>query len=74
MFERPEYAPGTPAPSAGAYEQINIFGQPTGICINIARGHPLPRAPIGHWWRALEADGPPGEAPPIREVRYAIAG
>ncbi len=50
MTERPEHAAGEPAPAAGTYEQLNIFGSPTGVRVKMTRGHPLPAAPRGHNW------------------------
>jgi hypothetical protein len=57
MSERPEHAPGDLAPAAGTYEQLNIFGRPNGIRIDMSHGHPLLRAPVGHSWRFVEVDG-----------------
>jgi hypothetical protein len=37
-------------PAAGTYEQLNIFGSPTGIRINLRQGEPLPAVPHGHSW------------------------
>jgi hypothetical protein len=54
MPQRSDHPPGEPAPSAGTYEQINIFGGPTGVRVDINRGHLLPPAPIGHFWRQVE--------------------
>lgn len=59
MAQRPEHAPGETAPAAGTYEQLNIFGRPTGIRVNVAHGHPLPPAPRGHSWMLFEEDGIP---------------
>jgi hypothetical protein len=59
MAPQTEHSPGDPAPSAGGYERINIFGHPNGIRVDIAQGHPLPAAPIGHFWR--QVDGADGE-------------
>jgi hypothetical protein len=50
LAQRPEHAPGEAAPAAGIYEQLNIFGRPTGIRVNVGHGHPLPSAPVGHTW------------------------
>jgi hypothetical protein len=38
----------------GVYEQMNVFGSPTGIRVRVPRGHPLPRAPQGHGWAVHE--------------------
>jgi hypothetical protein len=48
------HAPGQPAPISATYEQMNVFGSPTGITVRVARGHPLPGAPIGHEWAVVE--------------------
>ena len=56
LAQRPEHAPGETAPAAGTYEQLNIFGRPTGIRVNVAHGHPLPSAPVGHNWTLAEED------------------
>ena len=57
MSERPEHAPGDLAPAAGTYEQLNIFGRPNGIRVDVSYGQPFPRAPVGHLWRSVEVDG-----------------
>jgi hypothetical protein len=54
LAQRPEHAPGEAAPAAGTYEQLNIFGRPTGIRVNVVHGHPLPPAPLGHNWTLAE--------------------
>jgi hypothetical protein len=56
LAQRPEHAPGEPAPVAGTYEQLNMFGRPTGIRVNMTHGHPLPPAPLGHNWTLVEED------------------
>ena len=56
IAQRPEHAPGEAAPAAGTYEQLNIFGRPTGIRVNVAHGHPLPSAPLGHNWTLADDD------------------
>jgi hypothetical protein len=45
--------PGQPAPISATYEQMNLFGSPTGIRVSVACGHPLPGAPIGHEWAVV---------------------
>jgi hypothetical protein len=50
MTQRPEHAAGEPAPAAGIYEQLDIFGSPTGIRAKVMCGHLLPAAPLGHNW------------------------
>jgi hypothetical protein len=48
VTQRPEHVPGEPASVAGTYEQLNIFGRPTGIRVDVVHGHLLPAAPLGH--------------------------
>jgi azurin len=55
VAQRPEHAPGEAAPIAGTYEQLNVFGRPTGVRINVTHCHPLPAAPVGHNWALTEA-------------------
>jgi hypothetical protein len=47
MTQRPVHLPGQTAPASATYEQMNVFGSPTGIRVNVMQGHPLPEAPIG---------------------------
>ena len=56
MARRLEHAPGEAAPVAGAYEMLNIFGQPTGVRVDVAQGDPFPAAPRWHTWRLVEGD------------------
>jgi hypothetical protein len=54
MAQRPTHAAGHPAPASAIYEQVNVFGSPTGIRVHVPHGHPLPEAPIGHDWVVAE--------------------
>ena len=54
MSDRPTHPPGHLAPATATYEQMNVFGSPTGIRVRVPRGHPLPDAPIGHEWTVAE--------------------
>jgi hypothetical protein len=56
MPQRPEHSPGEPAPSAGTYEQLNVFGRSNGIRVDMNHGHPFPQAPVGHTSRSVEGD------------------
>jgi hypothetical protein len=56
MTQQPVHPPGQPAPTSGTYEQMNVFGSPTGVRVTVMHGHPLPAAPIGHGWSAVEGD------------------
>jgi hypothetical protein len=52
------HVPGQPAPASGTYEQINVFGSPTGVRVTVAQGQPLPMAPVGYSWAiAAVAEG-----------------
>jgi hypothetical protein len=50
---RSPHASGQPAPVSATYEQMNVFGTPTGVRVRVQRGHPLPDAPIGHEWAVV---------------------
>jgi hypothetical protein len=54
MAQRHEHRPGAAVPDAATYEQLNIFGHPTGIRIVVADAHPLPPAPRGHTWTLVD--------------------
>ena len=50
-----EYAPGTPAPKPGIYEQRNVLGSVTGVRVSVVyRGQTLPPAPRGFTWSVVE--------------------
>jgi hypothetical protein len=53
---RDEHAPGEPAPSAGTYELLNVFGSPTGLRVYVMHEHPLPAAPKGHSWTLVRSN------------------
>jgi hypothetical protein len=57
-----------PAPAAGTYEQINIFGRSSGMRIDVSHRDPFPLAPIGHMWRSVEENGVDcgGRAPALK--------
>ncbi len=48
-----EFEPRTPAPHSGLFEEINIFGAPTGVTTFREAGEPFPGAPRGFAWRPL---------------------
>ncbi len=48
-----EFEPYTPAPHSGLFEEINVFGAPTGVATVRDAGEPLPGAPRGFRWRPL---------------------
>jgi hypothetical protein len=45
--------PLSPAPRGGLFEEINLFGAPTGVMTRVNRGEALPGAPRGFTWRPL---------------------
>jgi hypothetical protein len=51
-----DYAPGSEAPEAGTYEQLDVFRLPTGITEHVIRGERLPLAPQGYTWRKMAND------------------
>jgi hypothetical protein len=48
-----EAYPGEPAPGSGPYEELNVFGTPTGKTIFVLEGEELPSTPRGFSWRSL---------------------
>lgn len=48
-----DYHPLSRAPHTGPFEELNIFGVPTGIVAFVTKGEPLPGAPRGFMWRPL---------------------
>jgi hypothetical protein len=49
-----EHQPGTDVPVTGHYEELNVFGTPTGRIERVAEGEHLPHGPRGFVWRRLE--------------------
>ncbi len=45
--------PGDRAPTSGSYQELNVFGSPTGRVALVAKGNELPIAPRGFTWRPL---------------------
>lgn len=50
---RNEREPGDPAPSSGEYQELNVFGSPTGRIVRVAQDDALPVSPRGFTWRPL---------------------
>ncbi len=48
-----DHKPGDPAPATGHYEELNVFGTPTGKVHHAREGEPLPRAPRNFSWRHI---------------------
>ncbi len=49
-----DYRPGEKAPTAGRYEELNVFGRRTGRTFLATEDAELPQAPRGFTWRPLE--------------------
>ena len=49
--ELSEHQPGEAAPHTGDYEELNVFGSPTGWSRHVPQGEPLPPLPRGYLWR-----------------------
>lgn len=45
-----EHRAGEPAPAAGNYVLVNIFGTPTEQSVAMQAGEPLPGTPDHHHW------------------------
>jgi len=56
MTNRKEHQPGTCAPITGRFEELNIFGSPTGKIEHVREGERLPPAPQGFSWRHIEGN------------------
>jgi hypothetical protein len=52
-----EHQPGEQAAATGHYEELNIFGSPTGKTAHAEQGERLPIAPHGFTWRRVQRDG-----------------
>jgi hypothetical protein len=48
-----EHRPGERALMSGVYEELNVFGTPTGKLMFMAAGDQIPAAPRGFLWRSL---------------------
>lgn len=53
MANRGERRPGDPAPATGHYEELNLFGTPTGRVYHATEGEPLPVAPRSFTWQRV---------------------
>ena len=56
MSHLDEHRPGDRAPATGHYEQLNIFGTPSGWVVLVREGERLPAAPINFTWRRTDRD------------------
>jgi len=53
-----EHLPGEPASRTGEYQELNIFGAPTGWSVYAETGKPLPQLPRGFTWRHVPEKEP----------------
>jgi hypothetical protein len=51
-----EHQPGRRAPVTGRYEELNVFGSPTGRVEHVREGERLPHGPRGFSWRHIEEE------------------
>jgi hypothetical protein len=76
-MEDDEHLPLAPAPRTGHYEELNVFGTPTGKVVHVEEGRELRAASRGGIQersigrQARIAEGGPRGLPPIR---YRLAG
>ena len=51
-----EQQPGDRAPETAYYEELNVFGTPTGKVHHSQEGDQLPGAPRGFTWRRMDQE------------------
>jgi hypothetical protein len=54
-MEPDEHLPSEPAQYTGRYDELNVFGTPTGLSIAANKGDALPSLPRGFMWRHVPA-------------------
>jgi len=57
MADDREHQPGDRASESGPYEELNVFGTPTGKVHHAQEGDQLPSAPRGFKWRRVRPEG-----------------
>jgi hypothetical protein len=55
-MEPHEHQPDEPASRAGRYDELNVFGTPTGKVAHVREGEELPNSPRGFSWRHVAPD------------------
>ena len=58
MREQQRFQPGTPAPEAGWYAELDATDFPTNVWVSMAQGELLPSNPEGVTWRKAEPTTP----------------
>ena len=51
MSSPQDISPGSPAPAPGTYEEVDVFGKPTGRTVIVRAGDRLPHSARGFSWR-----------------------
>jgi hypothetical protein len=54
--DQKEHQPGDRAPATSHYEELNIFGSPTGTVVHVHEGDRLPGAPRSFTWRRMRQE------------------
>jgi hypothetical protein len=57
MPDEDEHQPGDRAPATAHYEELNVFGSPTGTVVHVHAGNKLPPAPRNFTWKRVRQDG-----------------
>ena len=53
MPDEEEHQPGDRAPATAHYEELNVFGTPTGAVVAVREGDRFPPAPRSFTWRRI---------------------
>jgi hypothetical protein len=56
MSDDEEHQPGDRAPATANYEELNVFGSPTGAVVHVRKGDRLPGAPRSFTWRRIRRE------------------
>jgi hypothetical protein len=56
MSDEDELQPGDRSPVTAHYEELNVFGSPTGTVVQVREVERLPSAPRGFTWRIRRED------------------
>jgi hypothetical protein len=57
MSDEEEHQPGDRATATAHYEELNVFGSPTGAVVHVREGDQFPSAPRSFTWRILRQEG-----------------
>jgi hypothetical protein len=56
MSDEEEHQPGDRAPATAHYEELNVFGSPTGTDVHVREGDRPPPAPRSFTWRRIRRE------------------